>query len=203
MNSLKFSFTNIQGLCWNCVECESFLESNSLDILAICETNFNDSIDSGKLSVVDYLSLIQKDSNIHMYGFVVYAMEGFPFAWDLSLESSVDSYLCFWLALLHTLSYFLFLYRSPSLFLCIIFDSVSSNIDEDLWINPSAKVLFFGGFNIHKDWLNYCGGTDRPAELLKFFYLKWPYSDCSLSCSDPWLWLWQSCSFGFISFFWC
>ena len=95
LNSLKFSFTNIQGLCLNFVECKSFLESNSCGILAICETNFNDLIDSGKFSVVDYLSLIQKGSNIHMHGLVVYVMEGFPFAWDLSLESSVDSYLCF------------------------------------------------------------------------------------------------------------
>ena len=34
-NSLKLSFTNIQGLCSNFVACESFLESNSPDILAL------------------------------------------------------------------------------------------------------------------------------------------------------------------------
>ena len=33
-NSLKFSFTNIQDLCFNFVEYESFLESNSPDTLA-------------------------------------------------------------------------------------------------------------------------------------------------------------------------
>ena len=32
---LKVSFTNIQGLCSNFVECESFLESNSPGILAL------------------------------------------------------------------------------------------------------------------------------------------------------------------------
>ena len=36
-NSLKISFMNIQGLCSNFVECESFFESNSLDILALWE----------------------------------------------------------------------------------------------------------------------------------------------------------------------
>ena len=46
-NSLKLSFTNIRGLRLNFVECESFLESNSLDILALCETNLDDSVDSG------------------------------------------------------------------------------------------------------------------------------------------------------------
>ena len=41
------------------------------------------------------------------------------------------------------------------------FDSVSSNIDEVLSINPSANVFVFGDFNVHhKDWLTYSGGTD-------------------------------------------
>ena len=35
-NSLKRSFTNIRGLRSNFVDCESFLESNSPDILALC-----------------------------------------------------------------------------------------------------------------------------------------------------------------------
>ena len=43
-NSLKLSFTNIQGLCLNFVDCKSFLELNSLNILALCETNLDDSI---------------------------------------------------------------------------------------------------------------------------------------------------------------
>ena len=34
-NSLKLSFTNIRGLCSNFVDCESFLQSNSPDILAL------------------------------------------------------------------------------------------------------------------------------------------------------------------------
>ena len=38
-NSLKLSFTNIRGLRSNFVDCESFLESNSPDILALCNLN--------------------------------------------------------------------------------------------------------------------------------------------------------------------
>ena len=34
-NPPMLSFTNIQGLCSNFVDCESFLESNSPDILAL------------------------------------------------------------------------------------------------------------------------------------------------------------------------
>ena len=29
------------------------------------------------------------------------------------------------------------------------FDSISSNIDEVLWISPSANVFVFGDFNVH------------------------------------------------------
>ena len=58
-----------------------------------------------------------------MHGLAVYVKEGLPFAWDLSLENSADSHLCFPLALLHSLSYFFFLCWSPSLYLCMFFDS--------------------------------------------------------------------------------
>ena len=172
-NSLKLSFTNIRGLRSNFVDCESFLESNSPDILALCETNLDDSIDSGNFSVRGYLPLIRKDSSAHMHGLAVYVKEGLPFARDLSLENSADSYLCFRLALLHSVSYFFFLYRSPSSSLSTVFDSVSSNIDEVLSVNPSANVFVFGDFNVHhKDWLTCSGGTDRPGELCYNFSIS-------------------------------
>ena len=79
-NSLKLSFMNIQGLGLNFADCESFLESNSPDILALCETNLDDSIDSGNFSVRGYLPLIQKDSSTHMHGLIVYVKGGRPFA---------------------------------------------------------------------------------------------------------------------------
>ena len=60
-NSLKLSFTSFLGLCSNFVECESFLESNSPDILALCKANLDDSIDSGNFFVIGYLPLIRKD----------------------------------------------------------------------------------------------------------------------------------------------
>ena len=94
-NSLKLSFTNIRGLRSNFVNCESFLESNSPDILALCETNLDDSIDSGNFSVRDYLLLIRQDSSTHIHGLTVYVKEELPFVQDLSLESSADPYLCF------------------------------------------------------------------------------------------------------------
>ena len=87
-NSVKLSFTNIQGLRSNFVDCESFLESNSADILALCETNLDDSIDSGNFSLRGYLALIRKDSSIHMHGLTVYVKEGLPFAQDITLENS-------------------------------------------------------------------------------------------------------------------
>ena len=105
-NSLKRSFTNIRGLFSNFVDCESFLESNSPDILALCETNLADSINSGNFSVRCYLPLFRNDSCTYMHGLTVYVKEGLPFARDLSLENSADYYLCFRLALLHSVSSF-------------------------------------------------------------------------------------------------
>ena len=109
-NSLKLSFVNIWGLCSIFVECQSFLELNSPDILALCETNLHNSIDSGNFSVGSYLPLIWKDSITNMHDLAVYVKEGVPFAGDLSLENSLGSCLCFQLALLHSVSCLLFLY---------------------------------------------------------------------------------------------
>ena len=109
-NSLKLSFTNIRGLRLNFVDCESFLESNSPEILALCQTNLDDSIDPGSFSVRGYLPLIQNDSSTHIHDLAVYVKEGLIFGRDLSLENSADSYLCSRLALLHSVSYFFFFY---------------------------------------------------------------------------------------------
>ena len=58
---------------------------------------------------------------------------------------------------------FLIGFTSPSVFLlfplslCKVFDSISSNIDKVLSINPSVNVFVFVDFSIHhKDWLTYC-----------------------------------------------
>ena len=171
--SLQIFFTNIWGLPSNFVECESFPESNSADILALCETNLDHSTDSGNFSVRGYLPLIRKDSITHMHRLAVYLKEGLPFDWDLSLENSADSYLCFWLALPHSVSYFFFLCWSPSLSLCTVFDSISSNLDKVLSIKPSANVFVIRYFNAHhRDWLTYSGGTDRPGKLCYNFYIS-------------------------------
>ena len=115
-----------------------------------------------------YLPLIEKDSTTHMHGLAVYVKEGLSFALDLSLENSAYSYFCFWLSLLHSVSYFLSLYWSLSFFLCTFFDFTSSNIDEVLSINPSQS-----GHNVYyKDWLTYSSGTDRPGELWYSFSIS-------------------------------
>ena len=100
-NSLKLSFTNVRGLRSNFVDCESFLESNSPDIIALCEINLYDSTDSGNFSVRGYLTLIQQNSNTHMHVLAVYVKEELSFPRDLSLENSADSSLCFRLSLRH------------------------------------------------------------------------------------------------------
>ena len=100
--------------------------------------------------------LIRKDSITHIH--------------LLSLKNSVDSCLCFRLALFHSVSYFFLLYRSPSLSLCTAFNSVQFNIDEVLSSNPSANVFVFGKCNVHDKGYLYCSdGTGRPGELCQNF----------------------------------
>ena len=109
---------------------------------------------------------MRKDSSTHMHCVPVHVKEGLLFTRDVSLGNSADSSLCFRLALFHSVSYLFFLYRSPSSSLCTVFDSISSNINEVLSINPDDNVFVFGDFNVHhKDWLTYSGGTDRSGEL--------------------------------------
>ena len=70
------------------------------------------------------------------------------------------------LTLHHSMAYLFFLYRSPPSSLCMVFDAISSIIDEVLSINPSANVFVFRDFNVfYKDWLTYSGGTDRTGEF--------------------------------------
>ena len=118
-NALKLSSTNIWGLCSNFFEFESFLQSNSFDIHFMWE----------KLGWFSWFwqflcegltSFNLKDSITHRHDLAVHVKEEL-FSRDLSLENSVDSYLCFWLALLHLGSYFFFpLYQWPSLSLCMV-----------------------------------------------------------------------------------
>ena len=57
--------------------------------------------------------------------------------------------------------------------MCTVFDSILSNIDEVLSINPSANVFVFGDFNIHHmDWLTYSSWTDWPGELCYNFSIS-------------------------------
>ena len=79
----------------NFVDCELFLGSNYPDILALFETILDDSVNSDDFSVRGYLPLIRKDFSTHMHGLAVYLKEGLTFAWDLPLENSAESYLCF------------------------------------------------------------------------------------------------------------
>ena len=104
-NSLMLSFTNIWGLLswlwifpWIKFSWRSCSMWRNLD-------------DSGNFTVRDCFPLILKDSTTHMlYDLADYLKKELPFAQDLSLENSADSYLCFQLTLLHSVSYFFFLY---------------------------------------------------------------------------------------------
>ena len=90
--------TNTRGVLSNSIVCESFLQSNAPDILTL--SNLEDSINSSKFPVRDYLPLIRKDSLTQIYGLAVYMKVELPFPWK--------SYVGKWLTLLYSASYFIF-----------------------------------------------------------------------------------------------
>ena len=106
-NSLKRSFMNICGLRLNFAEYESFLESNSPDILPLWETNLDDSIDTGNFSVMGYLPLTRKDCITHMHGLAVYVKDFFLYGTYLwkTLQILTYAFNCLFL------SDFFFLFR--------------------------------------------------------------------------------------------
>ena len=98
----------------------------------------------------------------------------YSYAWSCSLcgrrtfffKGLISRKLCgfllmFLTGLTYSVLYFFFLCWSPSLSLCMAFDSILSDIDEVLLISPSANVFVFRDFNVHhKDWVTYSSGAD-------------------------------------------
>ena len=66
---------------------------------------------------------------------------------------------------LHSVSYLFFLYQSPSSSLCMVFDSVSSNMDEVLSINPYANLFVFGDFEL---FYNSVIISNDPTQMVNF-----------------------------------
>ena len=161
-NSLKLTSTNIWDLWSNVVNCGSLFESNSPDILALCERNWN-LIDSGNFSVRGYLPLIRKDSSTHIYGLTVYLKEGLSYVFDwlyftqcLTSFSSVDHIFFF----IHSFWFYLIWHRWGSL------------------NQPICQCVCLWDFDGHqKGWLTNSGGTDRSGEPFHNFdnttLLRW------------------------------
>ena len=158
------------------MESEFFLYSNSTDILALCETSMDDSIDSDNFSVRVHNPLIQKDSATHKHNIPVWKI-----IWEKEflLHGTFSRKLCgflhvfYWLYFNQCLTSFSSIddLRLSARFLILFYLT-----DEVLSINPIANVFVFRDFSVHhKDWLTYSGGTDRTGEVCYNF--KRPYSD--------------------------
>ena len=138
--------------------CESFLESNSPGILALCETNLIDSQLILEIWWRSYLPLIQKDY--------------YSYAWSCSLcerRASFRTYLqkTPWIPT----SVVDWLYFAQHL---TSFSSINHLVcccdSQAVSINSSANVCVFWDFNIHhKGCLTYSGGSVGPGELCYSF----------------------------------
>lgn len=163
--SFNICYSNVRGLRTNFSYVESFLHLVKPDILALCETNLDDSISNSHFDVPGYLPLIRKDSVTFMHGLGVLVRDNLPISREITFEDPDKPFLCFRLSLLQSTSYLYFLYRSPASASCAVFDSISSSIDKALSKHPSSNIFVFGDFNVHHaDWLIHSRGTDRPGE---------------------------------------
>ena len=164
-NSLKLSFANIWGLRSNFVVCKSFFEWNSPDILALCEINLDDSIDSGNFSVRGFLPLIRKDSSTYMHDLAVMWRRDFllhgTYLWK---TLQIPTYVCFGLALLCSVFNFSFLYQSPSSSLCMV---ISNDLTQ--MVNFPTQIT---------DW-----NSHSPAYL--DFFLSSDVCTCSAKAFPP------------------
>ena len=169
----SLSFTNIRGLRGNFDSCESYLITNSPDVLAISETNLSSDIDSNRFTVPGYHPILRKDSSTHMHGLAIYIRDSLPIARALDFETPDKSYMCLRLSLLQCTSYLFFLYRSPSSDDCTLLDDISFHIDGILQQHPSSNVFVFGDFNAHhSDWLSHSDGTNLAGERCFNFALS-------------------------------
>ena len=87
----SISFSNVRSLRTNFTECEAYLNTASLDILALCETNLDESISSSSFMVPGYMPLIRLDSTTHMHGLGVFVKDNLPFARVPTLELERES----------------------------------------------------------------------------------------------------------------
>ena len=76
---LKLNFTNIWSLRSNFIGNESYLKPTSSDILALYDTNIEESIYSSNFSVRSFLHLIWKNSVSHVHRIAVYVKRGISF----------------------------------------------------------------------------------------------------------------------------
>ena len=197
-NSLKLSFTNIEVSHSSFVDCESFLESNSSDILALCEADLDDSIDSGNFSVRGYLPLIQKDCSTHMHGLAVYVKQGLLFARDLQRSLQILIYVFDWLyftqcltccssidLLLQLCARFLILFhltkmrfsRSTHLLMFLSLETLTSIIRTGLpilveLINLVNSVIIFLSELTLLRWLTFLLGSQTVILIVLLFWIS-------------------------------
>lgn len=84
-----------------------------------------------------------------MNGLEFYVSEHLQLARELSLKYPDHSYMYLCLTLLITVSYYLFLYRSPSFQDCCLLYISCNNIDNALSLHPFYNIFAFGEFNVH------------------------------------------------------
>ena len=78
----------MRGLRGNWSDVQSFLYQKSPDMLALSETNIDESVDIKEFDIPGYSPLITKHDHLHrnMHGLGFFVKDGLPCARDVNLE---------------------------------------------------------------------------------------------------------------------
>ena len=136
----------------------------------LCETNLEESIESGNFSVRGYLPLIQKDSTTNMHGLSL-CERGTSFCMGL-----ISRKLCRFLLMFSTgitsLSVFTSSFSIDHLLHLSAQFLILCHLTQMRFSQSTHLLMLFVFGDVHHDWLTYSGGTDQPGELYYNFSIS-------------------------------
>ena len=130
--------SNIRGFRSNFTSVQSFVHTNSPDLLALSESRLGSDTSSDSFKLPGYI--FHRLDHPPSHGLGVYIKDTLPIARERALECNDQDYICFRLSLLHSTTYLYFLHRSPSSSSCAVVDAISDSIDRAISLHPAAQL---------------------------------------------------------------
>lgn len=101
-----------------------------------------------KLAILDYSPLMLRHDHWNCHGFNAYMKDGFPCGRDPQNKDSDFPFMCFCVALVHSM-YFIFNVYHPQDDRIIMINKIAEKSDDILTEHPSVSIHNYGNFSIH------------------------------------------------------